>query len=300
MLNDLVNKSTGIHFMTQDEKKQLKKTLIEIYKDLSEVCKKYDIRLLACGGTALGSARHKGFIPWDDDMDLGMPREDYNKFKEIFEREMGEKYILSCPNYINKPTTRFMKVYKKGTTMIEMGEEGTDHPMNVFVDIFPIENVPDNKLKRYFIGNICNMIMFIVSKVQMYEEKSEKEYEFRCITKESLKLYKLEIFIGHIFSFMTFEKWVNILEKIFIKTKKGKYCSIPTGRKHYFGEMLKWDDMLPPAHGEFEGMEIMLPNKVDKYLSQLYGDDYMQPPPENKRERHFIIKFDLNREPERN
>lgn len=296
MMNDLTSKSSVLYELSEEDKSSLKKCLLEMYRDVNSVCLKYDLDLIGSGGTALGSHRHHGFIPWDDDMDFNMARSDCEKLKEIFEDELGDKYLLSCPNYKNKPTARFYKIYKKGTTFIEI-DGGKDYPRNIFIDIFPIDNVPENKALRTVKGCIAHAIMFIASRVQTYETKNNDMIIYRSATKESLKMYKLELLIGRLFSFMSFEQWVNFLDKYLAKTKKSADCNVPTGRKHYFGSIKRWDDFFPVSHGDFEGLDIKLPNNIHKYLTGLYGKSYMQIPPVDKREKHFVLDFDTNHAP---
>lgn len=293
MMNDLASKSSVLYELSEDDRSSLKKCLLEIYKDVNSVCLKYGLDLIGSGGTALGSYRHHGFIPWDDDMDFNMARSDCEKLKKIFELELGDKYLLSCPNYKNKPYARFFKIYKKGTTFIGLeGEKAS--PCNIFIDIFPIDNVPENRILRTFKGYIAQAIMFIASRVQSYETKNDDVFAYRSATKESLRMYKSELLIGRLFSFMSFEQWVNFLDKYLAKTKKSIYCNVPTGRKHYFGSIKEWDDFYPVSQGKFEGMDMKLPNNIHKYLTSLYGASYMQIPPVDKRERHFVLKFDAN------
>jgi lipopolysaccharide cholinephosphotransferase len=94
---------------------------------------------------------------------------------------------------------------------------------------------------------------------------------------------------------MSHSEWCNLFDKLVISKDSNKYCGIPTGRKHYNGEILKKEVYLPTVKAQFEGMEVNVPNDVDSYLKNLYGD-YMKLPPIEKRERHYVVEFDLNSE----
>ena len=94
-LNDDVKRSDGFYELSDDERYKLKQCLMEIYQDITFICKKYNLTFMLGGGSALGAVRHKGFIPWDDDLDLMMSREDYNKLIKVFPKEVGDKYIIS-------------------------------------------------------------------------------------------------------------------------------------------------------------------------------------------------------------
>ena len=93
--------------VSDSQRRKLQKAILEMYKDLLDVCNRYGITPYLIGGSALGAVRHEGFIPWDDDIDVGMIREDYNRFLEVFETEMATQYILNAPNYSDEPKARF-------------------------------------------------------------------------------------------------------------------------------------------------------------------------------------------------
>jgi lipopolysaccharide cholinephosphotransferase len=83
--------------LTDDDLTQMHDVLLTMYKDIKSVCDRHGLSLIAAGGTALGAIRHHGFIPWDDDMDLFMFREDYEKLSLVFDEELGENYYLLAP-----------------------------------------------------------------------------------------------------------------------------------------------------------------------------------------------------------
>ena len=96
-----------------EELKKCQKALLDIYRNLMQVCDKYDIKPILVGGTMLGKFRHDGFIPWDDDMDLAMTRKDYEKLKKVFAKEMPRQFIMEVPNFGAESKYRFMKIRRK-------------------------------------------------------------------------------------------------------------------------------------------------------------------------------------------
>ena len=99
----LESKADNLYELTEEDIKRMHEVLLEMYDDLFEVCEKNSIKMLASGGTALGTIRHQGFIPWDDDMDLHFSRSDYETFIKIFEKELGEKYgVFFLPSDFKK------------------------------------------------------------------------------------------------------------------------------------------------------------------------------------------------------
>ena len=97
MVNDSLKKS-GLKMLEGEELLKLQQAMLVCAQEIHEVCRKHHLKLILQGGSLLGAVRHGGFIPWDDDMDFAMMRKDYEKFKRIFEKELGDKYRMSVPN----------------------------------------------------------------------------------------------------------------------------------------------------------------------------------------------------------
>lgn len=269
------------HVVEGQELSQLQEVLLEMYMDVQEVCQINKLTCMLLGGSALGAVRHKGFIPWDDDLDMAMPRKDYEELKKIFNDKLGEKYILNAPNYEGRPTNRFPKILKKGTRFIEMGMEDDDRAC-IKIDIFVLDNVPNNSLLRIIKGILCTFLMYIGGHVLSYE----------MVKRKGKKLTKREV-AGKLFAFLSSEIWFNKFDKECRHYNEESTClGIPSGRKHYFGEILNRDVYLPPSIGVFESNNVFLPADTDIYLKNLYGD-YMSIPPENKREKHYIERIEF-------
>lgn len=273
--------SNTAHIVEGEELLRLQKVLFNIYKDVEAVCKKHHLTCMLIGGSALGAIRHKGFIPWDDDLDMAMPRKDYEIFKDIFVNELGEKYVLNSPNYSNKPTNRFPKVLKRNTKFVEVDSIDDDRAC-IKIDIFIIENVPNNIFKRLIKGLRCTAYMFAGGHVLSYEESMEQHK----------KMHKREL-IGKMLSFWSSTKWFNRFDKVCrYNDEESEFVGIPSGRNHYFREIVSREVLLPVVQGAFEGEKVFLPADADAYLRNLYGD-YMMIPPEEKREKHYIEKIEF-------
>ena len=273
-----------------DMRARLHSLLLEMYIEIFTVCKNNNITIFLVGGSALGAVRHKGFIPWDDDLDLGMTRADYLKFQKVFENELSDRYILNAPNYSVSPKERFPKILKKGTMLREVVDLPDPELHCVFLDIFVIDNVPDSDLHFKLKGWYCNFLEFVAGKVFFYENRDDLSKEL--ISRSGRTNYKLRILIGWLFSWKKASKWFDAVDKSIQYDKQSKRVSLATGRKHYFGEVLEREQCLPPKKCTFEGYEANIFNDYDAYLSNLYHN-YMELPPAEKRERHAFRELRL-------
>ena len=282
--------------LSADESKKLKGVLLEIYSDIIEVCEKNNLSVMLVGGSALGAVRHNGYIPWDDDLDIAMPRCDYNNLPSLLTQMFPEKYDCTGAGFSEKPELGFIKVQKKGTLLKTLNESDEENPC-IAIDVFPIEKVPNNRLIRFFHGFIVNILLYVSVCVKLYEKKESPFTQILLSDEQGKKSLKKRLRFGHFFSLIHhYPVWYNKCDKKVQKyaNKETKLVSIPTGRGHYFGEIQPRSVFFPPVKHDFEGIESNIPNNYDKYLSALYGD-YMQIPPVEKREKHFIVEIDFGK-----
>lgn len=296
LLNERANKGVALRQLSPEEAQGLKAVLLEIYQDLAKVCKKHELVVMLCGGSCLGAVRHQGFIPWDDDLDMLMPRKDYEYLKQLLlEGVMGEQYEFMFPEKGKDSLCMFMKIYKKGTKCVEIGNEYTDFPKGISVDIFPLDGASDSLLCRKVVGFLANGLR--LSSNMVYEATypvSEATKSMRDMHGIGGWVMKIRKAMGKLLSVIPHRQWVNRFEALVANEKDDGLLAIPTGRKLYGGEIFPADVYLPPRAATFEGIEVYIPNQVEKYLINLYGKNYMQLPPVEKRERHFIVEFDLH------
>ncbi len=291
LLNSLADSSSILHELSSEESKHLKELLLKAASDILAVCERNGLCVMFGGGSTLGAVRHKGFIPWDDDLDLLMPRNDYEKFRATFPEELGEKYILNAPNTDKPAYARFPKVEIKGTEFTQLQKT----PHRIAIDIFILENVPASELKRRIYGIKAQALMGIAGQVDFALDGAPELKSYMSATGVSRLAYDLKTAVGRIFGFLPSCKWFDIADKANQYKKDEGYWGIPSGRKHYFGEIFPKEVYVPVSYGEFEGIKVPLPGDTDRYLRNLYGD-YMTLPPEDKRERHFVcrLRFDVD------
>ncbi len=267
--------------MTKISKKDLqdlKDTELEILKEVADFCDKNNLTYFLIGGTLLGSIRHKGFIPWDDDIDIGMPRNDYEKFIKLYNKDRSKKYFLQCLEYDDNYWLSFAKVRKSNTLMLEETLENTNLNKEIFIDIFPYDTVPDTgynsfKLLAFFIVNLRDAVH-----AKALKQKAPRIYSKLLKIFPVKFLYKME-------------------KKLMLKYNNQETNHLICYQVRYATEKgyVSKNAVLPVKKGDFEGLKFNIVNDPDIYLRTLFDDDYMKLPPVEKRETHGILKVDINK-----
>mgnify|MGYP000056587021 FL=1 len=293
LMNELSHRVNYLRELSSDESASLKSALIGIYKDVATLCNKYNLTYMLSGGSCLGAVRHKGFIPWDDDLDIMMPRKDYETLILLCKRgELGDKYEINYPNPSTDSKNVFLKIYRKNSINQELFNENTPFPKGIYLDVFALDGVPANKLFRFVKGCIANLLQYISIMVLMAQYPSKSFKKFVSLDVQLKRRYKLKLFLGKIFGVISHKTWVYCFDKFVANDNMNNLVGIPTGRKYYNGEIFEASVFFPPQKVKFEDLDVFIPADYDKYLTNLYKD-YMQLPPLEKRERHFIMKFEL-------
>ncbi len=291
--SSLGSPTDSMYSMTDEDIKRLHQVLLDMYKEINEVCRKHKIHLIAAGGTALGTIRHKGFIPWDDDMDLFMFRSEFEKFREFFYEELGERYYLLAPGNKDGANCFLPRIMKKGTTLLGMIDEAAPYPHGIYIDINIIEYAPQNKVMFGIKSLMCDSLRFISYSVYWSQYKSRSFADFMLHSKGN-KYYRFRMLIGKVFGFRKAEDWFALFDKC-VKHRRSDVFTVPSGTKKYRGEVLKKNVVLPLKKVIFEDTSIFVFNDYDWYLSNLYGD-YMVIPDQQNRERHLCLKLDFDSE----
>ena len=137
---------------------KLHKVQLQILGDFINVCEKYNLTYFAIYGTAIGAVRHNGFIPWDDDIDVGMLREDYDKFFEVFDQELGDKYNLLTPETDERYACTVTHLQRKGTRFVSEMSQDLKCEQCIFMDIFPFDYVAANRKQQLSQGRKANFL----------------------------------------------------------------------------------------------------------------------------------------------
>lgn len=250
--------------------------LLELLDEVDRICKENNIKYFLSGGTLLGAARHGGFIPWDDDIDLWMTRENFDRFKKLLPTTLSEKYFVE--DYfenINNPLS-IMKIEKHGTRFVEGVFTRTDVGHAMYIDIFPLDNIwrPAYKLQTA-----------ILIKMQ-----SVRDFHLRDGSKNGISTVKKAIY--SCISLKT-ARWITERTMRWFDSIPMKYVNQLAHRGRYWPKFLKEDieDLIPIL---FEGKMYPAPRNIDKVLKQCYGDYMKLPPTEYQQPTHDIVECSLN------
>lgn len=290
----ILNENTIGHKLEEQEIKKIQECLLILLNEIMEVCDKYDIKPFLCGGNLIGLVRHNGFIPWDDDLDLAMLREDYEKFSDVFDKELSDRYVISDPVGKNhRAYNRFIQIGRKNTELYSMYSSDEDElrPTNhIFIDIFPLDYVDNNRIIRSVKGIYANFLMMIGGCVLFKKDINKKSAEvFKKTIRGRIELI-IRMIIGTIFSFKSLNYWFHCLDRIIKGRKETNYLGLTVGTNYYFGEIYRKNVILPLKKVDYCGVKVYSPNDVDSYLKKEFGD-YMEIPPVEKRECHHILNF---------
>lgn len=285
--------NTKIKELNKEEFRKMQLMEFEMLKEFDKLCRKHNINYSIFGGTLLGAVRHKGFIPWDDDIDVVMLREEYERFKSISDELNSD--ICYFQDNDTDPYYRwgYGKLRRTNTRFVRIGQEHIKCKTGIFIDVFPLDDIPNST-----IGQIINDFhCFCIRKI-MYSEvgklsKSEPKYK-KFIYKLLAKI-PLERVFKH------FNRLINKKNGKSDKVRTLMYTSI--GKLYYkhplkekYGMPRKWFEEL--AEYEFEGEKFYGCKDYDTVLKFAFGD-YMKLPPEDKREPHAPVSsysFDVKKD----
>lgn len=293
ILKKINSESLDLHVETKEELKQIHVLFLQMLKDLYRFCEENGVKWSLCGGSLIGAVRHKGFIPWDDDVDIYMSRKDFDKFYKAFHENeyLLKKYDLKIPGdkgYVQ----HIARLFLKGPKIVPFVSTGKAEGLPV--DIFVLENTYNNVLLRFLHGIQCTAMQFIGAAARA-DACRDNLLKYGKGNKRLYLEIKFWLLFAKLFRFYTVEQWWKIADGCFSKVKNdsSKYVVSPRGSRHYFGEIYERSRMFDIIDVAFESTTLKTLRNTDYLLKRLYGEGYMTPPPAEKIEQHVYVKLDL-------
>ncbi len=252
-------------FLVTTMRKKVWQKEIGCFEQFQRICDKYNLKYFAFAGTLLGAVRHQGFIPWDDDMDLMMPRRDYEIFLSVANNELRQPYVLQCHLQEDDFYCGFSRIRDSNTTALIPGQWSPRTNINhgIFIDIFPFDSLPDNWILRNFhaivgkaLSVICNGKMFDLS----LKPKNLKQWIIN-FCRMILRIIPVRLAV----------KWRdNWISKYNDKNQK----QVGLISMFYGCERWVWDkqDIINSKYVPFEYASISIPTGFDNILKKTYGD----------------------------
>lgn len=256
--------------------------ILDTMKYIDALCRKNGITYYIMGGTALGAVRHGGFIPWDDDLDIFMTPDEYEKFKNAFESEQSTQFVLqewrTTPNYLE-----YAKVRMNGTTFIEeVFKDRTDMHHGIYVDIMILHKVPDRKLTQKIVYYSSKFVTLYALSQRNWKPKTNGQ----AIILKSLKFLPCKWLAKKCYKkIYKYDSW----------TKGFKYCYWITPAKFKNG-LFDEEFFSSPVDIPFEDTVLLGSQKIKEYLAYRYGDYMKLPSEEQQRAAVHAMIYDTEKD----
>jgi lipopolysaccharide cholinephosphotransferase len=274
----------NIMAMNSEDLRKVQLLQLKILKEAHRVCEKHHIKYFLSDGTLIGAVRHRGFIPWDDDIDIGMLRDEYEKFCSICKTELSDEYFLQTmetdPGFVGL----YAKLLLGNTVWIEQVDKNCDKQFGVNIDIFPYDVISKNKIKQFFQNKLFVLLKLILRERKKYMVEVPVGIHKQIIYTISRKI--LNILNDNQLKYLLYKTIVkhcrNNTRKECLVTKFGGNYYRNKNRKSSFEKLISV---------QFEDAFFPIPAEYDSILINLYGD-YMTLPPESKRvNAHDIYSY---------
>ena len=265
--------------ISEEELKQIQSVQQELIREVERICNKCNIHFNMVGGTMLGAIRHKGYIPWDDDADIGFLRTEYEKFRKACKKELNhEKYYMQDLRDTEGYRWGYGKLRRKETEFVRMNQEFMPYEQGIFIDLMPFDNVPDGWLTKRIHFFRC----FLYRKLFWSEVGSRAE-----LNRWKRAAYKIMRRIPMKLILKSYQQFIDDGQRK--KTQSVRILTFPTP-KGIYGYERRWYTQL--SKYQFGDMQLPGARDYDGYLRVKYGN-YMELPPTEKQKTHPVSKLKL-------
>jgi lipopolysaccharide cholinephosphotransferase len=271
--------------LSDEDRRRLQLTELRVLVDVAQLCEEHGLRYALIGGTALGIRRHGGFIPWDDDIDVGMLRSDFDRFLEIARSSLPAH--LYVQHWLDDPHmgAPFAKVRLNNTRFLEETSKHTGGHKGISIDIFPFDNVPRG-LREY------------PWKLQlMFWKRLLRHKTGYTMRRLSIGRHMVDIPIRAAARLISVDAAKRRFQRLITRFKEQPSDRVLAvgGAYDFKKDMLKASWLSDLTRREFEDRSFLSPAQIDDYLTHMYGDFMTLPPVEQRQNKHTIVdlEFDL-------
>ena len=268
------------------------RTEIEIYREIAKICERHGLRYYAAYGTAIGAMRHKGFIPWDDDMDVCMPRKDYDAFVRYAETELPEKMGIEGIGYTEGFVMPFVKIQNKRTVFVEVSDQDKRYRSGIYVDVFPMDAAPKTEELKRKQRRKC---------IRIGRAMVLAEYAHGKLPEGMNPLARAAVqagsFLAHCALKLCGQSAAKLNRAFYREATRYETEDVTEYvLMAYLAEETEYTPaewIFPTREVPFEDITVRVPKETDRYIRNMYGD-YMQIPPPEKRHNHCpaILRFE--------
>lgn len=282
-------------FYDEETLKRLQKTELDILKDFMDVCDRHGLVYFGIAGTGIGAKRHGGFIPWDDDIDVAMPRKDFERFLNYAKQELSDQYIPLNAEYDSRFPMMTTRLMKKGTLFIEEALKDAKCPCGIFLDLYVLDNVADGKLayelqswEAWFWSKL--LVLRCMPKPYLFQTgwKASVIWTICGLVHHAMRLFRI--------SPAFLRKRCESVCRRYEKQETRRMAFLPDTSPYW--NVIDKKKLYPLRKLPFEDLELNFANNMEELLTKQYGE-YGKLPPVEKRKTHYPYRLEFGEDRKR-